>query len=429
MSNFTVTLASAFPSQLPARMQASLDRLPSAWTSYIVPTVLGYLLLCQALRFRREKAMRRKYGYPDRASLARMTTTDAQMIISDLSMYEFPYMTMASAQFGLFKTYGVETISSLLLATRNLTDPIASIKRYEDTGVIIGEFLSNPPNSERAISAISRMNFLHAKYISSGCISNADLLYTLSVFITEPERFVRLYEWRHMNDMERCAYGNFWKNIGDAMGIQYEGFLSKAGEWRDGLDFAEDISRWAKAYEVVAFKPSAVSHEPAVTLVPMLTYWLPWFAQRFAHECVHVLLGDRAREAFMLPEPGIGATALVYTSLAIRRFFLRHLSLPRLIPVTRHASSPNPDGRLQTEYSYGNFPYYVKPTFWKRWGPEGWAIWIAGGKLPGDEPEHYLSQGFNFWDLGPKNRMGRGKEEMGTDCKRMKAKGMGGCPF
>lgn len=181
-------------------------------------------------------------------------------------------------------------ISYLVCQFANITP------RYEDTSVLIGEFVTTPPGSERSNAAIARMNWLHKRYPDQ--ISNADLLYTLSVFIVEPERFLRLYEWRALNEMEACAYGTFWKSIGDAMGIKYEGYLSKT-EWKDGLEFAHDIAQWAKSYEVVAFKPSPIANKPAMALIPMLTYWIPQFAQAFTHECVCVLLGDRVREAFM----------------------------------------------------------------------------------------------------------------------------------
>lgn len=158
--------------------------------------------------------------------------------------------------------------------------------------------MSQPPNSARATAAVARMNWLHSKYIASGQISNEDLLYTLSVFITEPNRFMRLYEWRPLNEMEFCAFGVFWRSIGDAMGIQWKGYLSKT-EWHDGLDFAEDVAQWAKAYEIVAFTPSTVSNKPAQALIPMITYWAPSWVKNFSAECVHALLGDRVREAFM----------------------------------------------------------------------------------------------------------------------------------
>lgn len=56
-------------------------------------------------------------------------------------------------------------------------------------------------------------------------------------------------------------------------------------------------------------------------------------------------------------------------------------------------------------------------------------MWLAGGKLPGDDPETHFSEGFLFEELGPLNRIGQGKAEMEADVLRLRAKGMGGCPF
>jgi hypothetical protein len=84
---------------------------------------------------------------------------------------------------------------------------------------------------------------------------------------------------------------------------------------------------------------------------------------------------------------------------------------------------------MHTRFPYGNYPFYIKPTLWNRWGPKAWAIWLYGGKVPGDNPEEYMPQGYLWSDLGPKNRMGQGVEEMEVDVKRMRAEGRGGCPF
>ncbi|KAI1333893.1 hypothetical protein F5Y15DRAFT_403487 [Xylariaceae sp. FL0016] len=401
----------------------------SEWTKYIIPAAVGYVALCRALRYRKERAMQRTYGYEGRESLARMTNDEAQSIIKTIAAYEFPEFHLLSLQFGLFKTYGVESISKLLLATRNLTDPgPKSLKRYEDTAAIIGEFMINPPTSSRAIQSIARMNYLHSKYRATGQISNADLLYTLSVFVTEPVRFIRLYEWRPLNEMEYCAYGVFWKAVGDAMGIGYKGYLAR-DSWRDGVEFADDITAWAKAYEIQVMKPSVTANKPARALIPMITYWVPWFLKGFAEEAVCVLMGDRVREAFMLPEPGINAAAMVFPALAIRRFLMRYLTLPRLWDVKRLGDTDPKTGRMWTQFPYGNYPYYIKPTFWNRWGPQAWAVWAYGGKVPGDDPEEHMPQGYRFIDLGPKNRMGMGAEEMDVDIKKMMASGRGGCPF
>ncbi|KAI1638328.1 hypothetical protein F4809DRAFT_258917 [Biscogniauxia mediterranea] len=395
-----------------------------------------YLALCRALRFRAERRVRARLGYADadgcgREALARMTGAEAQQVLHFLAHYEFPLFSEVSLQFGLFKTYGIESISKLLVATRNLIDPIKSRKRYEDTAALIGEFVSNPPTSERHLRALARMNYLHSGHRSAGRISDADLLYTLSVFVLEPARWARLYDWRPLSDVERCAYGVFWKEVGDAMGIPYAAVMGprRGGPWRDGLAFADDLAAWAKDYEVAAMRPSAVCHKPAVTLIPMITYWLPWFAQPFATEVVCALLGDRVREAFMLPEPGPLAYAFLYSALCARKFALRHLALPRL-SYLRRLTDPDPrTGRMRERYPYGNYPFYVEPTPWNRWGPGAWAARLCGGKVPGDDPDEFMPGGYTFEDLGPRDRAGMGVDEMEADVKRMAASGHGGCPF
>jgi hypothetical protein len=71
-------------------------------------------------------------------------------------------------------------------------------KRFVDTGVLITEFATYPFDSERYARAIARVNYLHSHYN----ISNDDLLYTLSVFITVPQEFLEKYEWRSLSEIE-----------------------------------------------------------------------------------------------------------------------------------------------------------------------------------------------------------------------------------
>ena len=90
---------------------------PTLLSSFTSPAVLlalsvAYLALCSALRFRHEKAMRRRFNYPDRASFSRMTSDDAQAIIADLMSYEFPLLYKTSLQFAIFKVSGEPAQSS-----------------------------------------------------------------------------------------------------------------------------------------------------------------------------------------------------------------------------------------------------------------------------------------------------------------------------
>lgn len=297
-------------------------------------------------------------------------------------------------------------------------------KRYEDTTIIFGEFSVNPPTSERAIQAIARMNHLHRPYKKAGKISNTDLLYTLSVAIIQPIEFIGLYEWRPLNDMEVCAIGAFWKSIGDAMEIEYKGYLTQ-DDWKDGIEFVDDITAWAKRNEVKDMKPHASNRTLADALIGMLLPFIP--AADFALQIVTVLMGDRMREAFMYPTPGIFACFVTYGSLILRRFILRYFCLPRLRPIIFFSKEADPiTGRVK-HFDYLLEPFYHPPTFWSRWGPMALVFRLLGGTVPGS-PD-FMPEGFIPTDLGPKNRMGKGAEEMEIDMARMRETRPSGCPF
>jgi hypothetical protein len=165
------------------------------------------------------------------------------------------------------------------------------------------------------------MNYIHSLYIKSGKISDTDLLYTMSVFITEPITYVsyRLptsivpqrqdadeifgswmdkYEWRPFSDMECCAIATFWKSIGDAMDIKYEGYLARS-EWTDGLEFYKDVKTWAEDYERKFMVPAVSNKKMADELLPILLFYVPQAMRSLAALVIGVLMGGRLREAMM----------------------------------------------------------------------------------------------------------------------------------
>lgn len=252
-----------------------------------------------------------------------MTNEDAQKILSYLAELEFPKLYLTSLQFALFKvsfgsaapslvtvtaitltkvfgqTYGIPTISTLLVATRELSTPENASKRYADTGILIGEFTSHHPKSERAIKALARMNYIHGQYQKAGKISNSDLLYTLSVFITEPVLFIKRYEWRELTPMEICAMSTIWKSIGDSMGISYSELPRYNTGWKDGLEFYEDISSWAESYENNYMVPAESNKQTADELVPLLLFLVPSQLKAAGASVVGVLMGNKLRTAMM----------------------------------------------------------------------------------------------------------------------------------
>lgn len=89
------------------------------WIALGVTAFASYTLLCNSLRFRRRDDMVKKYGYYDRASMANMTTTEAQEIIKTLTELEWPTVFVTSVEFALFKV-GLH-LSLPVLATYVLT--------------------------------------------------------------------------------------------------------------------------------------------------------------------------------------------------------------------------------------------------------------------------------------------------------------------
>lgn len=143
------------------------------------------------------------------------------------------------------------------------------------------------------------MNYIHSQYQKAGKISNADLLYTLSVFITEPISWIPKYEWRSLTPMEICAIATFWKSIGDNMGINYKELAHYEPGWKSGLEFYDDIKSWAEDYERKYMVPHKDNKQTADELVPLLLFYVPKPLKSAAATVVGVLMGDTLRKAMM----------------------------------------------------------------------------------------------------------------------------------
>lgn len=72
-------------------------------TSVLAALLVGWVFLCASLRFRRIDNLQKRLGYTDRASLARMTNNDAQVILQNIIEFEFPKLYLLSLQFAIFK--------------------------------------------------------------------------------------------------------------------------------------------------------------------------------------------------------------------------------------------------------------------------------------------------------------------------------------
>lgn len=154
-----------------------------------------------------------------------------------------------------------------------------------------------PPDSPQLHGAVARMNYLHAPYIRSGKIQNGDLLYVLYAAMTEPVRFIRLYEWRELAQFEVAAQGTLWKIVGDMMGIDYTKELGRSN-FRDGIEFMEEVEKWSLHYEVDRLRPSLPSRQLADAQLDLLTWLFPGFMRPLMRQMGLVMMGDKIRSSF-----------------------------------------------------------------------------------------------------------------------------------
>lgn len=359
-----------------------------------------------------------------------MTTSDAFHIQQNIAELEFPFTYEKGLQFALFKTYGIPSISKLLVQTSQLSDRATATKRYADTTVLIIDFTSNLPDSERAREALARMNYIHGMYIKSGKISNDDMLYTLSLFTWEPVRWINRLEWRQVEEFEKCAFGTFWKGVGDAMGIDYGVLKSSSEGWVDGLQWMEELAEWAEEYEKEQMIPHLNNFKTAEETVAILLYGVPSWGKAFGKQVVTVLMEERLRKAMMYERPPEWLITLTLQILELRKYTLRYLFLPRpsFMAVRGSTESPSKDGTFFLNYQ-NNAPWYIKPTLLNRYGPATWITRLMGLPLPGDDGNKYYPQGYKIPEVGPENLKGKGIDFFKSETERVGKVRTSGCPF
>ncbi|KAL9034914.1 MAG: hypothetical protein Q9214_006825 [Letrouitia sp. 1 TL-2023] len=359
-----------------------------------------------------------------------MTDTDAFEIQLVLAELEFPFTFEKALQFALFRTYGIPSISKLLVSTAQFSSAATASKRYTDTVVLIREFVSFKPAAERSLEAISRMNYIHSVYQNAGKISNDDMLYTLSLFAAEPVRWIARYEWRALEDFERCALGTYWKSLGDAMGISYEPLRSSGKGWVDGLEWLEDMMAWSETYEKASMVPHEDNRTTADQTIAILLWEVPSALKGFGKNLVSALMDDRLRVAMMYDRPSKFHFVFLSIALTARKIFLRYFSLPRPFWFrARDVSDHLSEHKTFYQPKYDGAPYYVKPTLWSRWGPRACIDRLMGLPVPGDEGPKYHPEGYKILEVGPELMQGKGAESMREAVKRLRKRRTGACPF
>ncbi|KIX08097.1 uncharacterized protein Z518_02752 [Rhinocladiella mackenziei CBS 650.93] len=417
-------------SKLASASSQQLSGLSWLWSYYLLPAIVAYPFLCSVLRFRRLKSLQAKYKYgtPEHPSYEGMTVKEAHDIVQALSDLEFPALFEKGLQFALFRTYGIPTISKLLVKTTQLSTAKNVPKRYADTGVLLTDMYSAEPESEKCFEAYARLNYLHGHYIKQGQISNNDMLYTLSLFLNQPVEWINKYEWRPLTDLEICAMGVFHKAMGDGMEISFEPLPSYSTGWKDGLHFYRELDTWAKEYEKQYMVPNQKNYDTAVQTRQLFQSMYPNFMKGVLTKVISAPLDDRLREAIMFDRTPASYTFFFNGFMELRRLYLRYLALPRahFMMITLLTKEPDANGR-RYYVKWDTTPVYVKPTLWNRWGPSAIMNVIMGVPRPGDKGTY--PEGFEIKNAGPSAFVGKGVKEMEATKEKLRKERTAGCPF
>ncbi|KAK0445798.1 hypothetical protein EV421DRAFT_2034301 [Armillaria borealis] len=364
----------------------------------LVSVVLVYLATVRYLRYQCLHAVQARI----RASAKEPSPSEAQSALQGALLYDMPFFTRLGAQVALLKTYGIPSISALLLTTGEFSTERKLTKRVTDTALLISTFIScpleySPTTAEstpclgpRGNIALARVNWLHSRYN----ITNDDMLYTLALFILEPMRLVARFDWRPYSPEEAKCNFLMWKDIGRRMNI------------KEIPETLRELEEWSKQYESTHMVPSASSHQLANTALEYMSTRVPNIpgARSLVKTLFLCMMDDQLRNAMMLPAPSKYVYTLVKIALALRAFIIKNLKLPRFKPqgyiiVQNPPHSMDADGfmRLHTIVRRYHPWYYPIPTGWRFVFDQ--LLGLTNGDLYPSAA--FKSEGYRLEELGP----------------------------
>ncbi len=241
---------------------------------------------------------------------------DAHRIVRIDTVYEFPFDTVRSLEFALFRTFASPAVSRLLDETKEFA--LRAQRRYDDTDLILSTIIESGYDSDEGKRAIRRMNGLHRRFD----IANEDFLYVLSTFVYEPIRWNVRFGWRTFVEHERLAWFHYWREVGKRMAINeipptYEEFEQYNVEYeRANFHFTDSNARVARGSR------------------DMFLAWFPGLPKRLGAYAIAALMDERLRETIgFQPAPRMVVRA-VDGALRSRARALRFLP-PRRKPKLR----------------------------------------------------------------------------------------------
>lgn len=246
---------------------------------------------------------------------------DHQRIVHLSVCYDFPWDQTRALELALFRTFAVPSISKLLSRTGEFTE--RTQRRYDDTELLITNFVEWGYESDRGRRAIERMNAIHGRFR----ISNDDFKYVLTTFVCEPIRWNQRFGWRALTEQERLAHYYFWVQVGRRMGIEgipetYDSFFA-----------------FNEAYERDHFRFHEANRDVGAATRDLFASWFPRVLSPLARRGVYSILDDTVLAAFGFPRPSRFERTLFESALRGRGMLLNAVWPKRAHPFTKSDAS------------------------------------------------------------------------------------------
>lgn len=239
--------------------------------------------------------------------------------ITFLSLHqEFAWDVQRALELALLKTFCVPSISRILVHSGEMEE--RPQRRYDDTDILMSEIVEQGYDSERGLSAIKRINQMHARFE----IDNDDSLYVLSTFLFEPIRFVDRFGYRPTIEKERLALFRFWREVGLRMNV------------KDIPESYHLFEQWNRRFEREHFRYSETNRRVGLAVTRLYTSWFPRAVQPAVRWGVYAMLEREALAAFGFPEAPIWLRVATRGALRTRARVLRALP-KRALPSLRSA--------------------------------------------------------------------------------------------
>ncbi|MET7652004.1 MULTISPECIES: oxygenase MpaB family protein [unclassified Streptomyces] len=253
-------------------------------------------------RFERLRQIRRMDPYEDAFEIYRLTAA-----------YEFPWDFTRALELALYRTYAVPGIGRLLAETAELTD--RTQKRYDDTALLLDAVVEHGFDSEQGRTAVRRINQMHRAYD----IGNDDMRYVLCTFVVMPKRWIDAYGWRRLSRHEIVACTEYYRTLGQRMGIR--GIPETYEEFEACLD----------DYEAAHFSWDEGARRVSDATLAMMASWYPGPLAPVLRTATLALLDEPLLKAFRYTPPGPATRAVVRAAVRARGRLVR-LMPPRRAP-------------------------------------------------------------------------------------------------